>query len=371
MNISPPTRFYALSFLVKALRESLLAGKWIEVLPPERELSEQLQVSRSTLRKALRILEEDGFIVISQGRPTLITVPVSIGVQPISHRLRLFQTHLEDGLRDFTTERMLLDIKYRLHAAGIECEEVNMASQAARGQPSWKQPEIESDGAKVLNVLFGVDPASERWFFKHAPHATLLVGQGDPEFGLPSVDVDLEAIGTHIGSLAVQRGFQEIFVLSDEEDTVRARYVHMGMEKVLKDDGRKVSFSNLETERLPVVLPNLFRKLAGGVNSLLVVNSPDMVPAILYHAGRESFFIPRDFSMLATIGCPDLKGYGMNLAFYDYQVARVAKAVVQQIIDVIHIDGLKFQRNLFIPNFFPGDTLAPAGGAPVAKRNAS
>jgi GntR family transcriptional regulator len=44
-------------------------------LPPEREISEQLGVSRATVRRALAALEADGLIEAVQGRGTFVTSP--------------------------------------------------------------------------------------------------------------------------------------------------------------------------------------------------------------------------------------------------------------------------------------------------------
>lgn len=369
MNISPPTRFYALSFLVKALREALLEGEWIEVLPSERELAEHFKVSRSTLRKALRILEEDGFLVISQGKPTLISVPSTIGAKAVSHRVRLCQAQSEGCVGGLEWERMAWDIKARLHAAGIEFEEINLCGPTARTTPWEKEADVASEGSKYLNVLLRGDAASERWFFDHAPHAVLLVGQGSRALGLPCVDVDLLAIGAHLGTLMVQRGFEEICLLGGEGDAVRADCLNQGLQRVLQEKNDRVTVSSADVQGLASHLPKLLKKLANNPAPLLVALSSEMVPAIFYHAVKAGYHLPRDISLVAVGEPRPLNGFGIRPASYDYQTSKMAKAVVQQVVDVMHIDGLKFQSHLFIPNFSPGETLAEAVVAKPAKRN--
>ena len=55
--------------VVDQIQETILSGKLTpgEMLPPERELKEMLQVSRGTLREALRVLENKGLIEIKLG----------------------------------------------------------------------------------------------------------------------------------------------------------------------------------------------------------------------------------------------------------------------------------------------------------------
>jgi len=55
--------------VVEQIQETILSGKLIpgEMLPPERDLKDMLQVSRGTLREALRVLENKGLIEIKLG----------------------------------------------------------------------------------------------------------------------------------------------------------------------------------------------------------------------------------------------------------------------------------------------------------------
>lgn len=58
----------------KTLVQRILYGTFAigERLPPERELAEQLGVTRPTLREAIRHLEQEGWLLVRQGKPTLV-----------------------------------------------------------------------------------------------------------------------------------------------------------------------------------------------------------------------------------------------------------------------------------------------------------
>ena len=65
------------AMIAKRAEEQIRSGAWAQgtKLPPERELCEQLSVSRSSLRLALADLEERGLITRHQGRGTYVTRP--------------------------------------------------------------------------------------------------------------------------------------------------------------------------------------------------------------------------------------------------------------------------------------------------------
>ena len=70
IRLSPMAVPKASDVLANELREGILTGRFAEgsALPPERELVVQTQMSRTTVREALRILEVQGLVRIKAGR---------------------------------------------------------------------------------------------------------------------------------------------------------------------------------------------------------------------------------------------------------------------------------------------------------------
>lgn len=85
--------------LAEELRERILSGEFVEdtQLPPERDLVTQTQMSRSTVREALRILEVQGLVRIKSGRaggafvqrPSQDSVATSLSLLIRGRQLRL------------------------------------------------------------------------------------------------------------------------------------------------------------------------------------------------------------------------------------------------------------------------------------------
>ncbi|MGH2557567.1 MAG: FadR/GntR family transcriptional regulator [Thermomicrobiales bacterium] len=82
-------------------------------LPPERELAEQLQVSRSSLREALRTLEIAGLVESRHGGGTYVRDVMEHGVSPLA--LVLYATG--DSLGDLWEMRLIFEPEIAARAA--------------------------------------------------------------------------------------------------------------------------------------------------------------------------------------------------------------------------------------------------------------
>ncbi len=64
------------------LQQTIAQMEQGEKLPPERSLSEQFEVNRATIRRAMLDLEKEGFIVRHQGRGTFVRKAMCLGTSP-------------------------------------------------------------------------------------------------------------------------------------------------------------------------------------------------------------------------------------------------------------------------------------------------
>ena len=80
---------HVLTYLEDALRDGKLTLG--QSLPPERELAEQLGISRNSVREAVRLLEHMGFLVSSQGAGNFISCNIQRNLQDSFDMLILLQ----------------------------------------------------------------------------------------------------------------------------------------------------------------------------------------------------------------------------------------------------------------------------------------
>jgi GntR family transcriptional repressor for pyruvate dehydrogenase complex len=108
MKIPPIQRGDTVQQIVLALKELILGGD-LEPgtpLPSERELSERLEVSRFSLREALRVTQAQGLIEIRQGRRPRVAVP---SAAPAAEVIALSLKRSRNTLLDLVVARQGLE----------------------------------------------------------------------------------------------------------------------------------------------------------------------------------------------------------------------------------------------------------------------
>jgi DNA-binding FadR family transcriptional regulator len=100
------------------LRRLIIRGELLEgdALPSENELMEQFQVSRPTLREALRVLESEGFVEVRRGARGGVRVRVPTE-QAAARQIGFLLQHRDTTLRDLYEARVILEAPTAARAA--------------------------------------------------------------------------------------------------------------------------------------------------------------------------------------------------------------------------------------------------------------
>lgn len=175
-----------LSVLVsRRLREAIMSGEVAmgTELPSEKELTELLGVSRSTVREALRILQAQGLLsggdTVSTARPRVTDAnAISSAAQAMEAVLRLGQV----PLRDLVQLRALIEAAAFEEAAHArEPQSLELAREALE---RMKAPGVDVVVYRLADVAF---------------HQAIIAASGNAAYGLV-MGVLREAITVHLGA---------------------------------------------------------------------------------------------------------------------------------------------------------------------------
>lgn len=124
--------------LQELLKEKIETGLWRpgDAVPPERELCERYRVSRSVVRQALAILEQDRQVVREQGRGTIVAPPkVGQRAGGLSHLLREQSAESELRVLSLREEPAPVQVAQELRLAEGEPVTRLMTLLRVRGRP--------------------------------------------------------------------------------------------------------------------------------------------------------------------------------------------------------------------------------------------
>ena len=172
-----------------AIRNQILSGGLAagERLPSERELAAQLGVNRTTVREALRSVEQLGLIEIRHGGGATVQDYTRVGLPVLPYLLKLGGTLDPDLLESFLEVRQVIGVAIaRLAAARADAEDREHLAQVYReldealagdGEP----PSPAELGALDLRFFLALARASKNQVFRFMLHATRRISGSVPE----------------------------------------------------------------------------------------------------------------------------------------------------------------------------------------------
>ena len=152
-SFRPVERRRAFEEVVLQIEEAIASGdlRAGDRLPSERELAVIFEVSRNSVREALRILEAFGVIAARQGRgPDAGSVVTAVERNGLSGMLRLYATVLRIPLQD------LVDVRVALEAMNARAAAAQGGADALADLAREMAPELDKDAFLRLDTEFHV-----------------------------------------------------------------------------------------------------------------------------------------------------------------------------------------------------------------------
>lgn len=150
--------------IIKFIQENQLQNG--DRLPNEKILVEQLNVSRSTIREAMRILSSRSIVVIRQGSGTYISNLPGVTVDPLGLKFKYDKEKvimdlleirfiMEPSIASYSAQRASKeDIEEILSLAGQVAEKINSGQDHIEEDVAFHCKIAQSTGNDILGVLF-------------------------------------------------------------------------------------------------------------------------------------------------------------------------------------------------------------------------
>ena len=129
-----PQRQSLLADTTEILRQAILTGKWVDRLPGERKLSQQMQIGRDTLRLAIKQLQRERLIGHGEpGKPRKILIKANKDRSRSTTTTGIIGFLTPHPLERLTVTALLEIDKLRqyLHGSGFQLEIANSAKASS------------------------------------------------------------------------------------------------------------------------------------------------------------------------------------------------------------------------------------------------
>jgi DNA-binding LacI/PurR family transcriptional regulator len=340
------------------IREGIRKGLWEKWLPSERELCEELQVSRFTLRAALKELAREGITkaVPKKGTQILISAitrrnrrNLSVGVMT-PDRLTDVRPHYSLWISKLRT--LLLKNEIQFHV--IE------GHHLFEGSIEKGLKKLLAQSSHNCWILHRTTEPIQQWFLDNRIPCVVA---GTPATGidLPFVDIDNQALGLHALGHFYSKGHRKMAYLYDDGMTGGGRIGVKTIEHGLShysDKPMRTSTFDLDSslEKCLRVLDRIL-KMDDPPTALLIGSSFKCI-ATMSHLQNKGYKIPEDISIICRDNDYFLNYYTPTPSRYTIDPTKFAKRIFNVTMKVVNREVITKRADLVMPDFIEGQSVA-------------
>ena len=315
------------------LREAIIAGRWRDTLPGIRTLCGEIQVSRQTMLVALRLLEDEGYVLpAAPGKARVINAKM-IGPKAAAKKKSARPTiaiiaSLNESLLSRTDESICRHLRQSITSRDFVHKHIAF-------------PDITfARGAKNINDLIAHNPADIYIVLgAHAQCAMALkkldvpvvyLGGGQSEKCSPLISYSLHDMCQTAMNHLVSIGHRRITVLLSEimnSASMKKSIAEGFVERIFKS--HKLPFSTYNCPRwgktkqqFNATLEHLFSLTPPTV---LILGDVSHVPRVVSFLLRRGLKYPEDVSLLVLDQAPELQEYDPPISYMKKSTTNFAK----------------------------------------------
>lgn len=349
-----PQRISLVAQTAVLIMKEVEAGRWTGWFPGEHKLAAELQVSRKTVRAALKQLSREGVIRRGKGRRTEIVKKAAIRRQLESNQVVLLQPgplHSLNPLAVFLVDQL----RNHLTKAGYVLDiQTSRVPYRARGT-QWLESLAKSRPAGW--VMFNSTEPMQRWFAdRRLP--CVVVGWCHKGVDLPSVERDFAAVTQHAVNQFIVRRHKRLALLTPHPapagDVVTVAAFHeavaragSGVTGIVQEHDCQVANLCAGVDRL-LALPE--------PPTAFLVSSARWVLTVLTHLLSAGVRVPKDVALISRDDDSFLDVVVPSVARYHHSEEGFASKISRTLLEVVQGGG-RAEKYRIMPTFIKGRTL--------------
>lgn len=346
-----PERISLVQQVAGILRDQLHEGAWPNHLPGELALSDELQVSRSTLRLAFEILEEEGLLRVSQGRRRS-----ALPAARRSHRkpTKSIAMILGSSLQEQMARALIIvdELRRYLQQRGFT---LTLYSEPRQQSSRREFHQLIAQDQADCWILSSCSAEMQQWFVERR-RPTVLFGSPHKNIDLPAVRCDAAAACRHALGALYAKGHRRIALVLREPLSAGSIEVEEAFHAV------SPQFPDLATmvrrhDGSSEVMDRIFNSLLithRRTTALITMTPTDALTAYCYFIHRY-VKIPSQMSLISLFDDLFVSAMKPEFTRYRFNAANCAKSLARLVVRAKTHSQL---RSISItPDFLPGGTL--------------
>lgn len=353
-----PKRLSLAAQAAASIRKAIADEAWEEYLPSERRLCEMLQISRPTIRIALRILAKEGLVEIHQGkRNRLLGRPAPTRAKP--GQLVVLVTNEPISHMTLTSYQGISEMRTHLAEHGFSSEILVCQSRSVRAQQR-KLDSVLRDNRAFCFVLISVSRELQEWCARQSIPA-LVLGSCHPDVKLPSLDVDYRSVCRHAAGVFLHKGHRHVALIVPNSgvagDLASEKGFLEGMQERVDRGEAQASIvrHNGNAVSLSTKLDALFK--SPRPPTALLVAKPQYVFATVLYLLKRGLSVPETVSLIARDSEHTYETVYPAVAHYQFRNESLGHRLSRLMTKLVNQGSLAPEPSLLFPKFFEGQTI--------------
>jgi DNA-binding LacI/PurR family transcriptional regulator len=358
-----PKRTSLVHETANTLKQWIRSGILKAELPGELQLKDRLKIGRDTLRAALQLLTEEGWISApGQGRQRRVQsqvadlsleaatekLPVSfLSPHTVEHRVTLLE--MEDARERLeergTTLRFLAPHIFHLQ------------------KPERALERLVADYPSAAWVLYLANERMQHWFEqKQLP--TLIYGSPFPGISLPFVVSDWGAAAFHAGVQLLRRGHRVIGMIEYEVPFPGILAINDGIDRALAGNARMHIFKDDRTPGSVARAIESAMSLPERPTALVLTRATQLLTCLSWFAS-QGIRIPRDVSVMCLANDSWFADLYPPISYYEPDTRLMSRTIGDRVIDLVQFGRVTRKSVRIAMHHVPGATIgSPSMGPP-------
>jgi len=343
---------------IALIKASIANDEWGAYLPPERKLCDELNISRSTLRRALSSLTEQGFIAEGRsGKRRRITMrgkAPSLDVESSTKRVLWISKQSFPAIGNISLN-LFTSLQNSLPTVNAKLESIKIPHLLIKDSSEGFQDWLDEHPADcyLLHHL----PVDVHKQFASREIKAIVLGTSDDKL-LPSIDIDAAAATQHAVSILQQHGHRNICLLRRADNLLGELKVEQTFRTTCKESDIQadVLLCNEDPFLMREGMQHYFTQSSA---TALIATQPEIALQALSWLQEAGINVPKQHSIILLRSERLLNYHSPRISHYTVNESTVARLVFRLTIKVLDSEMLAKQEKLIVPTYVAGESVAP------------